>query len=122
MAKILNNNLLAEIRADTLQRIEDNMTIGAFGTGTTAPTAGDTALVNEVEDVARIDLFVGPSSVLSSFFLGSALANSNTISEFGVFDAALDLQQRAVLSLPVAKTSDKELWVDVDVESEVVEE
>jgi hypothetical protein len=123
MTKKLTTGLLTTIENGALQTIEDEFTDMGFGTGTTPPTAGDTDLEAEVVRVTLTDLESVANKRIFGFFLGSGSGNSNTISEVGVFNdpSAGDLQQRAVLGEPIAKTSDKELWVDVEVEGEARE-
>lgn len=61
------------------------------GTGTTAPVAGDTALANEVFPTSSVRTSTGVK--LSNDVIGynivvlNSEANSNTLAEFGLFDA-----------------------------------
>jgi hypothetical protein len=79
----------------------------AVGTGTAAVTALDTALGTEVfRDVAGGRTSNAQQLVLS-YYLNSADANGNTLSEAGLFNAASagTMFARVALSPPITKTA-----------------
>jgi len=85
----------------------------AIGTGTTAVTAGDTALETEVDrNALGSDTASGAVATFKAFFSKSE-ANGSTISEVGLFDQASTgtLIARSVLASTVAKDATKSLTI-----------
>jgi hypothetical protein len=125
MAKTLTDALLADIRTDVLTHIEGNFNYLGFGTGTVTHASTGTALTSEFERVLEQDSTSTVSTRVVSFFLPSSSGNGNTIAEVGVFDTgttgANEAQELATLSQTIAKTSDKEIWVDIEIESTITE-
>ena len=102
--------------------MEDEWSHGAIGTGTTAPTAADTALETEVLRKARQETSSGTDTKTISSWIASTEANGNDITEFGFLDAgaAGNLLSRNTFAAK-SKTSDIELWFDCVVTISVVE-
>ena len=103
--------------------MDTNFTHGAAGTDNATPTAGDTSLGTEVFRDA-IDSFSNPGTgvVTASLRILSTEANSNSIAEYGWFDAASNgnLWTRNVIT-PITKTSDIQLYLDTEIKI-IVEE
>lgn len=84
-----------------------------IGTGTTAATVADTALVTEVDrNAITSDSAVSGVATFKAFFSKNE-ANGNTIAEVGMFDAASSgtMICRSVLSSTVAKTASVSLTI-----------
>lgn len=111
---VLNDNLLTSVKADVKTTISTNFTHVDFGTGTTPPTSVDTVMETSVVRNIRQDITTLSDSVIISGFLGSGQANSSAITEIGSFDASSggNMQDHSLITA-VAKTSSKELWVDI---------
>lgn len=102
--------------------MEDKWSHGAIGTGTTAPTAGDTTLETEVFRKARQETSSGTNTKTISSWIASTEANGNDITEFGFLDAGAvgNLLSRNIFAAK-SKSADIELWLDVEVTISVVE-
>lgn len=85
----------------------DLMTHFALGTDSTATVSGDTALGTEVFRDTITSTTTAGITVTFKYFLSSASANSNTLTEAGIFDAASAgvMFSRAVLANSIWKTS-----------------
>lgn len=83
------------------------MTHFAIGTGSTAASAGDTALVTEVwrAEITRFES--DPAALTVSYYLSSTALNGQTLREIGLFNASVlgTLYARHVLAASIAKTS-----------------
>lgn len=113
---VLTQDFLDTEKAAVKVDIAAEFTHIAFGTGTATPSSSDTALGAEVIRVARQSIDSTPaSSVIVSGYIGGGSANGNTIAEVGACNAASGpkLRSHSKLLIPIAKTSDKEVWVDV---------
>lgn len=78
----------------------------ALGTGNTAVADGDTSLVNEIWRDVFATKSKSTASVEYKYFLTSVTANGYTLSEAGLFDAAVSGTMHArVLLDPIVKTS-----------------
>jgi hypothetical protein len=79
----------------------------AVGTGSTAPSAADTALVTEVFRAAVTSKTKGSGSLTIKYFLGTASANGSTLREAGLFNAATagTLYARALVTPDIVKTA-----------------
>ena len=79
-----------------------------YGTGTTAATAGDTALGGELaRDAFTSKVGTGAQQQVYTYYLTSGTANGNTLGEVGLFNAASGgtMLARAVLSPTIVKTA-----------------
>lgn len=112
----VTTTFLNNLKADALTYAGTQMTHVAFGSGTTTPAASDTTLEGEFTRVARTEIVTTSTKVTVSGFLGAATANGNTIAKVGGFNASTagDLAEQFKLASSIAKTSDKEVWVDLD--------
>lgn len=111
---VLNNNILTTVNTSIKADISAEFTHVDFGTGTTTPTSADTVMETSVVRNARQDITTLSNDVIVSGFLGSGQGNASTITEIGVFDAGAsgNMQSHALIT-GIAKTSAKEIWVDV---------
>ncbi len=118
----LMTNFLNSARDAIKADMETDFSHGAIGTGTTAPTAGDTTLETEVLRKATQETSEGTNTKTISAWIGSGEANGNDITEFGFISAAAggSLWNRNTFAAK-SKTSDIELWFDVEVTISVVE-
>lgn len=111
---VLNDNIIATILASVKTDFSNDFTHVDFGTGTTDVTSADTVMETSVVRNARQDISTLSDSVVISGFLGGGQANGSSITEIGAFDqgAGGNMQDHALITA-VAKTSSKELWVDI---------
>jgi len=88
----------------------------AVGSGTAAPTSGDTALISEIGRKAFLDKKLTDTSILLSVWFGSADANG-TWNEIGIFDAATGgtLFARSLVSPAIEKTPEKVVYVEYEI-------
>lgn len=79
----------------------------AVGTGTTAVTAGDTALVTEVHRATFTSKTKSSAQLELKYYLDTATANGNTLAEAGLFNAGSGgtMYARVVLASTIVKTS-----------------
>jgi len=81
----------------------------AYGTSTTAASAGQTALVAQIgsRDTFTSKTGTNAQQQVYTYYLGSATANGNTLGEVGLFNAASGgtMIARAVLSPTIVKTA-----------------
>ena len=114
---LTNYTLNTEIVESVKDKINADWTYGAIGTGTAAESSSDTALGNEVLRKARQETTTTSDSRTVSLWIDSTEANGNTIGEMGFFDAASggNMFVRHKLASTINKTSDIELWFDVQV-------
>lgn len=119
---VLNNNILTAVKSSTKTQIQSDFTHVDFGTGTTTPLPGDTAMESSVVRNARQTITTLSDSIIVSGFLGSGQANGSAITEIGVFDASSggNMQDHSLITA-VDKTSSKELWVDIKTNIEVTQ-
>ena len=79
----------------------------AFGSGTTAPAAGDTALQSEIAGLRFVVTAVESASkrLVYSIYLSESEANGNTLAEIGLFTAASGgiMYCRALIDSPINK-------------------
>ena len=119
---VLTNTFLDDIKSQAKSRIIATHSYGAIGTGTTSASATDTTLETEILRKARQEYTEGTDDVTVSTWIASTEANGNTVSEHGVLDASSsgNLWDRFVFT-GISKTSDIELWFDVQVTVSVTE-
>lgn len=112
------NSIKAAIRAGI---ISDASHVAA-GDDNTTPTAGDTALGNEVIRKARQEYTEGTSDVIISLFLNSLESNGDALKEVGMFDASSggNLLQRNIFST-INKTTGLEVWIDIEEQIDVTQ-
>lgn len=111
---VLNNNFITDVKTAVKADINSNFNYIDFGTGTTAPTSSDTVMQSSIVRNARQAITTLSSSVIVSGFLGSGQGNASTISEIGTFNIASGgIMQDHALITGIAKTSAKEIWVDI---------
>ena len=94
----------------------------AVGDDNTTPTAGDTALANELTRKARQETTEGTSDVIISLWLSSADSNGNALKEVGLFDASSNgnLLVRDIVTV-INKTSSIEVWIDIEEQIDVTQ-
>lgn len=94
----------------------------AVGDDDTTPTAGDTALGNELTRKARQEYTEGTSDIVMSLWIGSTEANSESLEEVGLFDAvaAGNLLVRDTFTA-IAKTASIEVWIDIEEQIDVTQ-
>lgn len=112
------NSIKASIRAGIISTASHV----AVGDDDTAPTAGDTALGNEVLRKARQEYTEGTSDVIISLFINSLEANGENLKEVGMFDAgaAGNLLQRNIFTT-ITKTAGLEVWIDIEEQIDVTQ-
>ena len=100
-ARMLHARLIG---GDTLNR---SVTRVGFGTGTTAPAAGNTSLAAGAH-IKAVDGVTYPAAnqVRFAISLGTAEFNTRAISEFGLFAADGTLYARRVRATPIHKDTD----------------
>ena len=111
------------IRDDAASYISSTFTHIAVGDDNTTPTTGDTTLGNELLRIAFTDT-TGPTNGVytMSMRISTTQLNGNTIREIGVFNAASGgTMLTRLLTTEYAKTSDKEVWIDVTFDIETGE-
>ena len=99
-----------------------NGTYLASGTADTVASVGDTTLGAEVIRKARQEYTEGTSDVVLSLFLSSTEANSESLKEVGLLDAASagNLLVRDVFTT-IAKTASIEVWIDIEEQIDVTQ-
>ena len=102
----------------------NNFNYLAVGTGTTAPSSSDTALGNEVLRKARQEYVRDDTNkkFTVSMWISTLEANGNDLTEVGVLDtnSGGNLFTREIFDA-ISKTSDIEIWIDVEYTTEVSE-
>lgn len=120
---VLTSTFLTRVRGEVKTACLSLFTYGAVGTANTTPDESDTALGSEVfrDTVDEFDMTVTDQFTASLQVLTTE-ANGNTIREVGFFDAASagNLWTRHTLN-SIAKTSDIQLYLDVEVTISVTE-
>jgi len=81
------------------------LTTFKVGTGSTAVTAGDTALVASVLSDVFTTITKASGQLVIKYYLGSGSANGNTLAEVGIFAAGAVMFARVVLGSTIVKTS-----------------
>lgn len=111
---MLNNNVLSSVNTYIQNALNANMLYVDFGTGTTPVTSSDSVMEASVVRNPRQQITIMANDVIVSGFLGSGQANGSSITEIGVFDASTsgNMQEHALITA-IAKTSGKEIWVDI---------
>ena len=120
----ITNTFIASLKSDALTYTGTQMTHAAFGSGTTTPSSSDTTLEGEFSRLAATEVTVAATKVTMSGFLGSGTANGNTIAKVGSFNSGTvgDMATQFLLTSTIAKTTDKEVWVDQDITITVTEQ
>lgn len=107
---VLTTSTLNGIRQSSKDEIVATFLYFAVGDGDTPASVGDTVLGNETFRQAResFDADTFPAEVGVTGEVGYTQNNSETIREFGWFDASSggNLKQRAVLNNEIIKTND----------------
>ena len=113
---------LNTVKAGVRQTVLDEGTHVAVGTDNTTPTVSDTTLGSEEERNARQEYTEGTSDVIISGFINSTEANSTSLQEVGVFDAASsgNMMMHETFTA-ISKTSSIEVWVDVEQQIDVTQ-
>jgi hypothetical protein len=121
---VLTDTAISAMREALKDYIDANFLYVAFGTGSAAEASSQTALSSEVIRVARQDYQETVNHAVVSGFLSSTQANGNTIMEAGCFvtsgTSTGTALGRVLAPSGIAKTSDKEVWFDIDVGDIVV--
>ena len=105
-----------------LDKIENEGQYVAVGTGTTPPMPSDISLENEVlrkerQEYSRED---ATGKIIISMWLSTLEANGYDLSEVGVFDSDMDGNMLSRDTFPpLTKTSDLEVWIDIEYDVEV---
>lgn len=114
---------LNDILSTVVDHLKTKYGYGAVGTGTTEPSAGDTALENEVlRKALRGVQVIGGNKVLFTLYIDELEANGYDLSEMAIFDADSDgtmLCRNTFLAF--TKTSDIEVWFEVEETVEVTQ-
>ena len=112
------NTVKAGVRATVL--VEG--THMAVGTDDTAAEITDTTLGAEEERNAIQEYTEGTSDIVTSLFINSTEANTTSLVEVGVFDAAADgnMAMRETFTA-IAKTASIEVWIDVEQQIDVTQ-
>lgn len=112
------NTIKTAVRASVIS----NSTHLAVGDDNTTPTAGDTALGNELTRKARQEYTEGTSDVIISLWLNSTESNGNALKEVGMFDAASggNLLERNIFTV-INKVSTIEVWIDIEEQIDVTQ-
>jgi hypothetical protein len=123
----LTQNTLDEDFVEAIKdRINSKWSYMGVGDGTTPSSSVDTSLDNEVHRNIRQQTSTTADSRTVSMWLDSTQANTETISELGVFDTgSIDtgsIWVRHLLDTPLNKTSAIEMWFDVTVTVSVTED
>ena len=112
LQKQTHHNLVVNAGLNLIRDLLDGdavngLTHFAVGTGTAAVLATDTTLGNEVSREAVTLRTSNAQELVISYYLASGTANSNTLSEAGLFNAASagTMFARVKLSPTIAKTS-----------------
>lgn len=107
------NILVRQLANDTTYPI--SITLGAIGTGSTAPAASDTGLETQVlGSIPIADSTVGTSSLAITFFITDAQLANGTYREFGVFCAAR-LFARSLISPVFVKSSNQNVTIEYSI-------
>lgn len=114
---VITTTTLNAIRDAAIDYINDNFTHIAVGDNNTTPSPSDTALGNEFlrKTFQETDTLT-PGQIILSMRISTTEGNGNTIKEVGVFDAGAggNMATRN-LTTEYAKTSSKEVWIDVTI-------
>lgn len=105
------DNLVLDTRKAVLSRLLGGDATAAitkigFGTGTTAPVVGNTALTDAYVKAVGAVTYPAANKARFEFTLDAAEANGKDIAEFGLITQAGTLFARKVRGAPIAKTSD----------------
>lgn len=120
---VLTSTLKTQIRSDIKDALEVLFTYGAIGTDNTTPTESDTALGTEVFRDAIDDFDKSAADkVVASLRVLPTEANGNDIKEGGWFNASSSgtMWTRNTLNT-ITKTSDIQIYFDVEITIEVTE-
>ena len=111
---VLTQTFLDDAEAEVLALVLSTGTHIAIGTGTTTPASTDTALETEVLRKTIQESSTSGSTVTLSFWAATSEGNSNSFTEVGSFNAGAtgDMIERDLFTA-FAKTTEKELWIDV---------
>ena len=119
----MNSDFLGEIRANTKTFISNEVTHIGVGDDGTTPTAADSALGNQtfIDAVDDTDTSQTGKAIMS-LRIATTENNGDDITEVGAFDAASggDLKSRDVITT-IAKTSDIQVYIDLEYETRVTE-
>ena len=119
----LTTLLLNDIRDNSKTRIQTDFTHSAVGTGSTAPTAGDTVLETEVFRDAIDEFDSAPSNtVTAQLRILTTEANGNSLAETGWFNqnSGGTMWTRNTFTA-ITKTSDIQLFLDTQITFTVTE-
>lgn len=119
---MLMTNMLSSVRDGIKDTIDTDFTHGAIGTGTTAPTTGDTTLETEVLRKGRQETSDTTDTKTVSAWIDSTEGNGNDITEFGFLSDSSGgtLLNRNTFTAK-SKVSSIELWFDCSITISVVE-
>jgi len=120
---VVTNTILGDLISDILSKFDSYDYVGV-GSGTNPESAADTTLQSETFREQYADKIKDDNNgtYLWSIQMGLTENNGNDINEIGVFDASSsgNMALRKLLSNGITKTSDKEVWIDVQVKVEVL--
>jgi len=118
----VTNTILNNIRTVVLNEF-DIITHVGVGDSATPESSADLTLGNETYREPVIDKVKDTNlgTYLFSLQLGLTEANGTNLSELGLFDALTlgNMPVRKLFPNPLLKTSDKEVWVDIELKVEV---
>lgn len=112
LARQEHHNLVVNAGLNLIRDLLDGdavagLTHFAVGTGTTAVSASQTALITEVSRAAVTSRTSNAQQLVVSYYLPSGTANGNTLAEAGIFNAASTgtMFARVKLSPTIIKTA-----------------
>lgn len=118
---MLLNGLKTDIETNIKSFLVANVLYFGVGDSSTTPAVTDTALGNELlrQTIQEYD-DSGVNVVTFSGFIGSSQLNTNTLREYGFFNASTGTPMYAhALNTAVTKIAAIELWYDTNIEYEV---
>jgi len=123
----VTDNLKDSIAGLAQTGIDNNLTHGAAGTGTSAEDDADNTLDTEVIRKSRANftetgISNGSGDTTVSLFINSTEANGNDLTEFGFFNdpSAGNMQSRDVIE-PIDKNNGIELFFELSIGIEVTQ-
>lgn len=115
----VNHNIVTDVGLVELLNIWNKAALSTgvayeigVGTGTTTPTAGDTALAASVLEAVVTNRSLSGTTLTFKLFIDNGEANGNTLTEAGLKHDNV-LIDRALFASPVVKTSAKNVTVSI---------
>ncbi len=115
---VLTASTITGMRSELNTFVVDNFTYFATGTGTAPASTSDTALGGETFQTAIQQTTNLTTSIIVSGYQNANQNNDKNITEVGFkTGSGGTLRQRAVLLSSIAKTSAKEVWIDLEIKN-----